>query len=139
MPIGQNLASAQILRPYPGPIQTQPRPAAIPKKARAPQPQGPKENEILVRAVTQEVQGTWRYLRGLSHVETTEVLLKADEIDYDEDTHYVEARGNVRFQHFTGGEDIYADKVEYNLKDETGKFYNLKGSSPAKIDALGGS
>ena len=138
MPIGQNLASAQILRPYPGPIQTQPRPAAIPKKARAPQPQGPKENEILVRAVTQEVQGTWRYLRGLSHVETTEVLLKADEIDYDEDTHYVEARGNVRFQHFTGGEDIYADKVEYNLKDETGKFYNLKGSSPAKIDARQG-
>jgi LPS-assembly protein len=71
-------------------------------------------------------------------VETTEMILKADEIDYDEAKGYAEARGNVQFEHFAGGEKIEADKVEYNLADETGVYYNVRGSSPVKIDARPG-
>ena len=60
-------------------------------------------------------------------VETTEMIIKADEIDYDEQKGYAEARGNVKFDHFAGGEHIEADKVEYNLEEETGKYYNVRG------------
>ena len=71
-------------------------------------------------------------------VETSEMIIKADEIDYDEKKGYAEARGNVKFDHFAGGEHIEADKVEYNLADETGKYYNVRGSSPAKIESRPG-
>jgi LPS-assembly protein len=86
----------------------------------------------------QEREGPKYKLRGHVKIETTEMMLEADEVDYNEDTGEAEARGNVKFQHFTGGEEIQADKVEYNLQEETGKYYNVKGSSPAKIEARPG-
>jgi LPS-assembly protein len=66
------------------------------------------------------------------------MLLSADEIDYDQEKGYAEARGNVKFDHFAGGEHLEADKVEYDLKNETGKYYNVRGSSPAKIESRPG-
>jgi lipopolysaccharide assembly outer membrane protein LptD (OstA) len=78
------------------------------------------------------------HLRGRAVIETTEMILRADEIDYDEAKHYAEARGNVKFDHFQGGEHIEADKVEYDLENETGKYYNVRGSSPAKIESRPG-
>jgi len=88
--------------------------------------------------VTQETEGSVHRLRGAAVVETTEMILKADEIDYDERKAYAEARGNVKFDHLTGGEHIEAEKVEYNLKDETGKYYEVRGFSPAKIQSRPG-
>jgi LPS-assembly protein len=88
--------------------------------------------------VTQEAEGSLYKLRGAAVVETSEMIIKADEIDYDEKKGYAEARGNVKFDHFAGGEHIEADKVEYNLADETGKYYNVRGSSPAKIESRPG-
>ena len=97
-------------------------------------PGRPQADEIFVRAVTQEAEVQYIKLRGAAVIETTEMILKADEIDYDEQKHYAEARGNVKFDHYAGGEHIEADKVEYNLEAETGKYYNVHGSSPAKIE-----
>ena len=91
-----------------------------------------------MKAATQESEGAFHKLRGAAVVETTEMILKADEIDYDAEKGYAEARGNVRFDHFAGGEHIEAEKVEYNLKEETGKYYNVRGSAPAKIEAAAG-
>ena len=132
---------AQLQRPFPGPVTQAPKPSApkqeprvVPKRAETPGP-----NEILVHAViSQEVDGPWRRLRGQAQVETAELLLKADEIDYNENTGYAEARGNVYFQDLREGQEMRADLVEYNLKEETGKFYMVSGSSPAKIDARPG-
>ncbi|MEJ7605354.1 MAG: LPS assembly protein LptD [Bryobacteraceae bacterium] len=81
------------------------------------------------------MEGSQRKLRGNAVVETTEMLLKADEIDYDPKTGYAEARGNVKFDFFSDGTHIEADKVEYYLSTETGKYYNVRGSSPGKIEA----
>lgn len=99
---------------------------------------GPAKDEVLVKGVTQETEGSFSKLRGAAVVETTEMILKADEIDYDSAKGYAEARGNVQFDHFAGGEHIEADKVEYNLRDEIGKYYNVRGSSPAKIETRPG-
>jgi LPS-assembly protein len=92
------------------------------------------QDEILVSAVSEEAEGPVRKLRGMARIETSEVLIKADEIDYNERTKYAEARGNVYFEHFAGGELIWADRVEYNLADETARYYRVRGSVPAKVD-----
>lgn len=66
------------------------------------------------------------------------MILRADEINYNEDTGDVEARGNIEFEHFAEGEKLQADHAEYNVDDETGKFYVVTGTSPAKIQARPG-
>lgn len=91
-----------------------------------------------IYAVVQEQEGRKVHLRGNAEVETSEMLLQADEIDYDRDTTEALARGNVRFQHFANGEKINSDHVEYNVDEQTGKFYDVSGTSPAKIDARPG-
>lgn len=98
-------------------------------------PNAPAPDEIVTSAVLrQEMEGPVRKLRVAARLETTEMLLTADEIDYNEQTGEAEARGNVTFENFDNGEKLSAVRMEYNLKDETGKFYDVKGSSPAKVE-----
>jgi LPS-assembly protein len=89
---------------------------------------------MLVAAVTQEMDGVWRRLRGHAKVEVTEMRITGDEIDYNEETGDVEARGNVHYRNFETGEELWAARVEYNLGAETGKFYRVRGNVSAKID-----
>lgn len=101
-------------------------------------PNAPGENEVYVEAVSQESEGPVTRLRGKVTLETTESLLKADEVDYNEKTGDAFARGNVYFRHFTGNEELWAERVEYNVTEETGKFYGVRGSAPGKIDTRPG-
>ena len=101
-------------------------------------PNAPAENEVRIGGVTQESQGGKYMLRGAAEIETIDMLLRADEIDYDQDEDYAEARGHVKFDYFTSGEHVEADRVEYHLDDRSGKFYEVKGSSPAKLEARPG-
>jgi lipopolysaccharide assembly outer membrane protein LptD (OstA) len=73
-------------------------------------------SEMLVEAVTQELDGAWRRLRGHAKVEVTEMSIAADEIDYSEETGDVEARGNVHYQNFETGEELWAARIEYNCR-----------------------
>jgi len=130
---------AQVYRPpLPAPppgSQVSPNPN---QRIRTPRPNAPSPGDVLVEAVTQEVDGPWRHLRGNVHIETTDFLLKADELDWNTDTDEVEARGHVQFERFATGEKLTCDKAEYNLDDETGKFYTVTGTSPARIQARPG-
>ena len=101
-------------------------------------PNAPALNDVRVSAVFQESDGDKIHLRGRAEVETSDMLLQADEIDYDRDTGDAEGRGNVRFEHFTNGEKLTASRVEYNVNEQTGKFFDVSGTSPAKIDARPG-
>lgn len=64
--------------------------------------------------------------------------LQADEIDYNRDTEYAEARGNVHFENFARGEKLNCDRVEYNVRDRTGRFYNVTGSATTRVVARPG-
>ncbi len=88
--------------------------------------------------MSQDTEGSLSKLRGAAVIETSEMVLRADEVDYDQNTGYAEARGNVKFDRFASGEHIEADRVEYNVNDETGKFYNVRGSTPAKVQSRPG-
>ena len=79
-----------------------------------------------------------RHLRGSVRLETSDMLLRADELDYNTDTGDVEARGHVHFEHFVRGEKLDCDHAEYNVNLETGKFYDVSGSATARIQARRG-
>jgi LPS-assembly protein len=80
------------------------------------------------------MDGPVRKLRVSARLETTEMLLTADEIDYNEETGDAEARGNVTFINHQSGEKLSATRINYNLKEESGTFYEIKGSAPIKVD-----
>jgi LPS-assembly protein len=129
-------------------IYTSPFPALPPQETQAsPDPDkpvpstrssAPDSDHYFIEAVTQEVDGPWRRLRGRARLESTEMQLKADEVDYNADTGYVEARGHVHFEHFIRGEKLDCDKAEYNIEEQTGKFYTVSGSAPSRIQARPG-
>jgi LPS-assembly protein len=91
-----------------------------------------------IRSVTKVVEDSWYHLRGRVEIETTEMLLAADEIDYNEETGDAEARGHVHFQHFERDEELWCDRAEYNVEEETGRFFNPRGTSNPRIDVRPG-
>jgi LPS-assembly protein len=101
----------------------------------------PAKDEIRISGLpshTQDMEGSTFHGRGGITIETAEMLLKADEIDYDQDTDKAEARGHVYYVSFERHEILEADRVDYNLADQTGTFYNVKGQAPAKIESRPG-
>jgi LPS-assembly protein len=136
--LGGNVQAQVTQVPNVGPPPSASSPAPAPPQLKTIRPNAPPKDVVLVRAVKQEKLGSVYHLRGNAEVETTDMMLKADEIDYDESSADAEARGNVRFEHFVRGEKLQASRAEYNIDDETGKFYDVSGTSPAKIDSRPG-
>jgi LPS-assembly protein len=95
----------------------------------------PAADEISIEALSQKQDGDMIYLRGECKIETTETLVKADEIDYNRDTHWAEARGHVHFENFVNGDKLEADHGKYNLQSDEGTFYVVSGTSPPKVNA----
>jgi len=93
----------------------------------------PPEDEIWYGAVLQDSHQEWKYLKGGAKLQTSEMSITADEIDFNSDTDWAYARGHVRLEHFLTGDVLNADRGEYNIKTEEGKFYGVSGTSPAKI------
>lgn len=93
----------------------------------------PPLDEIWMWSISQDGSDPWKYLKGSARVETSDMDLSADEIDYNADTHWAYARGHVHLEHFVSGDKLNADHGEYNLKEHEGKFYIVDGTSPAKI------
>ena len=71
-------------------------------------------------------------------LETSDMLLRADELDYNTETGDAEARGHVHFEHFVRGEKLDCERAEYNVDTETGKFYEVSGTANARIQARRG-
>ncbi len=98
----------------------------------------PPKGIVEVSAVRQESDGDWRHLRGAAEIRTSDSYLRADEIDWNVATGEAEARGGVYFKSYLRGEELWADRVEYNLKTQSGKFYQVRGNSQVKFDSRPG-
>lgn len=135
-------AIGQIYRsPILGPSLAAPLPAPAAPPAEAPKIQRtdpPPPGVVLVYGIHQEREGEKYRLRQSARLESVDFLLEGDEIDYDRETGLAEARGAVRFVKFQSGEVLKADRVDYNLNDETGTFYKVNGSAFGKIDTRPG-
>ena len=123
------------LPPAPAPTVLSPN---VDQRIRPARPDAPDAEHVRIESVTQEADGPMRHLRGSVRIETTDMQLKADELDYNSDTGEVEARGHVHFEHFARGEKLDCDRAEYNVNTETGKFYEVMGSAAARIQARRG-
>ena len=132
--------TAQTFRPTlpapNAPIQPGPNPNAAIKPPRPTAP-GPGE-QVKTSAEQQESDGKILHLRGNARVETVDDLLTADEVDYNQDTHQAEARGHVHLESFSHGQKMDCDRAEYNTDTHIGMFYNVRGTSPARVEARRG-
>lgn len=144
---GASSLSAQSYRPDlpPPPGSLQPSPN-LNQPVRLVRPGAPAVDEYKINSIChegdpqcyQEQDGDMIHIRGPHYIETAEMQLWADEIDYNRETHYMEARGHVRFEHFVKGEKLNCDRAEYNTEEQTGKFYNVSGSAPTQVQARPG-
>jgi LPS-assembly protein len=93
-----------------------------------PLPPAKPPRKITWDADTQSKHGDIYLLAGNVVVTTEDHVLYADTIRYNEDTGEVEAEGHLRL---TGGENdeyIEASHGTYNIKADTGRFYDVSGS-----------
>ncbi len=86
----------------------------------------------------QAAEGSRYRLRGSAELETTDSLLQAEEIDYDEATGHAMASGHVRYKNFETGEELEAERVEYNFRDQTGTFHQVRGTVSANVESRPG-
>ncbi|MDR3717838.1 MAG: LPS assembly protein LptD [Bryobacteraceae bacterium] len=95
----------------------------------------PPPGETLYRSdESQERIGSVVILRGNAEVENTGAILKADQIRYDQESGLAEARGNVHYTDFDRGDEIFADRADYDMKNESGSFYVVSGSTPGHVN-----
>jgi LPS-assembly protein len=80
-------------------------------------------------ADTEESDGPIKKLKGHAEVESSAELVRADEIEFNEDTKEVVARGNVYFHNFERNEQLWCDHLEYNTEEQKGKFWDVRGES----------
>ena len=118
----------------------EPKPGGAVETARAPLPD-PRtlgRNWIYIRATHQDSHGPIKILEGNAEVEDQFRLIRADYIEYHEDTHDVMARGHVYFHGFEKNEQLWCDHLEYNTETEKGKFYDVRGQTMPKAVARRG-
>jgi LPS-assembly protein len=120
--------------PQPNQVSTDPNKKVLPIRPDAPSDPG----DVYVEAVEKDLGKPWYHLRVNVRIETSDMQIRADELDWNRDTGYVEARGHVHFEYYARGEKLDCDKAEYYLDDDRGDFYNVKGSAASTIQARPG-
>src|SRR3954447_11497748 len=95
----------------------------------------PAEDEIRFESIAEDSTPPMRLLHKMAKIVTSEMVISADEIQYNSDTDWAYAQGHVHLEHFVTGDKINADHAEYNLKTQAGKFYLVDGTAPSKIVA----
>jgi LPS-assembly protein len=91
---------------------------------------------------TQDIVGHVHKLRGSpgaqAEIENSQMLFRADEIDFDQDSGDVRASGHVFFHNFERNMKMWADHITYNTDEETGKFYDVIGETRPRVIAKPG-
>ena len=81
----------------------------------------------------QNRQGSVYILDGNAEVEDRSLLVRADHIEYDEETGDVTAHGHVYFHGFEKNEQLWCDHMVYNREDQKGQFYDVRGEAMPKV------
>lgn len=98
--------------------------------APAPPPSTPadKSEDVTIRAQSQEKENKIFRLRGEVEIDFRSFVLRADRGTYDSDTGVVTANGHVTLDGGPYDEHIKADHGTYNVKNDTGVFYDAQGT-----------
>ena len=98
-------------------------------------PQSPssRSEPVTIKAQEQEKSGDVYKLRGNAEVDYRNLVLRADEATYNDATDEVTAKGHVTLDGGPHDEHIVADHGSYNVRTETGKFYDVIGTSGVRF------
>jgi LPS-assembly protein len=134
--LASRIVTSQTLPPA---ATTDPAPAETSDRPVAPRPQlsssnteskaGSKtEEEVTIRAVQQEKDGSIYHLRGGVEIFYRNYVLHADQITYNSDTGDSELEGHVVLYGGPYDEHVEASHGTYNIRTETGIFYSVVGT-----------
>jgi LPS-assembly protein len=84
--------------------------------------------EVTIRALHQEKDGAIFKLHGQGEIHYRNLVLRADEATYNSDTDDVVLEGHVVLDGGPNDEHIEATHGTYNVRSETGRFYNVIGT-----------
>jgi len=86
------------------------------------------EEEVTIRAVEQEKDGSIYHLRGRVEIHYRSYILYADQVTYNADTGDSELEGHVVLDGGPYDEHVEASHGTYNVRTETGTFYSVIGT-----------
>jgi LPS-assembly protein len=86
------------------------------------------EEEVTIRAVQQEKDGSIYHLRGKAEIDYGTYILRADQITYNADTGDSEPEGHVVLDGGPYDEHIESSHGTYNIRTEVGTFYSVIGT-----------
>jgi LPS-assembly protein len=95
----------------------------------APSSSGSIEEPVTIRALQQEKDGPVYKLRGSAEIRFREFILYADEMTYNSTTDDATVEGHVVLDGGPYDEHIEASHGTYNIRTETGTFYDVIGSA----------
>src|ERR1017187_4394154 len=86
------------------------------------------EEEVTIRAVQQEKDGSIYHLRGEVEIHYRTYILRADQVTYNADTGDSALEGHVVLDGGSYDEHVEASHGTYNVRTETGTFYSVIGT-----------
>jgi len=90
----------------------------------------------------QDVEGSIYKLSGKpgipAEIENAKMVIRGDQIEYDQDTGQVKAEGHVYFRDFEKNEQIWASRLEYDTEEKKGKFWDVRGETHPRVVARPG-
>ncbi len=86
------------------------------------------EEDVTIKAVEQEKEGSIYHLRGRAEIDYRTYILTADEITYNSDNGDSELEGHVVLDGGPYDEHVEASHGTYNIRTEVGIFYSVIGT-----------
>ncbi len=97
----------------------------------------PSGEQATIKAREQEKQGDVYKLRGDAEIDYRSYVLRADEMTYNAATGEITLSGNVLLSGGPHDEHITASHGSYNINTDSGKFFDVVGSTGAKARGRG--
>jgi LPS-assembly protein len=89
--------------------------------------------EVIIKAREQEKSGDVYKLRGEVEIDFRNLVLRGDKVTYDAATGEITASGHLTLDGGPHDEHITASHGEYNARTQTGKFYDVVGTSGVRF------
>jgi LPS-assembly protein len=125
--LASGIVTSQTLPPAAAPVTAgESGPATASSSAAT--PANETEEEVTIRAVQQEKEGTVYHLRGNVEIDYRTYVLKADQITYKSDTGDSELEGHVVLDGGPYDEHVEASHGSYNIRTQAGIFYSVIGT-----------